>query len=112
MANTDIPQNEEDLSLETTVSEVERPIWEWEIGDILENPQYSISELDELDSWLWDDITKLLNYENNDIWIEELKMMKNIVLWRLDRLEIDADKIIWENWVTLQRCFTDIENPN
>ncbi len=32
MANTDIPQNEEDLSLETTVSEVERPIWEWKIG--------------------------------------------------------------------------------
>lgn len=119
MTNTDTPKhstwweekNYTDTELDKGLkSRIKKEIWK--IYDLLAKPNYSISELNELDSWLWDDITELFNYKTNNIWIEELTMMKNSVLWRLDRLKIDADKIVWENWVTLQECFTGIENPN
>lgn len=96
-------------SKEILALEIERLIWEWKIDDILENPQYSIDELDKLAPWISNNIESLFD---KTIWVKELQLNKTIVLWRLDQLWIDPDSIIIAEWLTLLDYFFSIERVN
>jgi hypothetical protein len=110
MQNTTTTPSEEILWLEEIGISLERPIWEWKINDILTKPNYSIKELNELDKWIGDDINEL--FSNKNIWIEELQIFKNTLLWRLDMLNIDPNLVILKKWLTLQDYFYSIESIN